>query len=62
MKIAGTPTNKGNYVFCNTCVYQLSTGKYPCSKSHSQVRRSGNVRYERDFRMCGLIKLKELNE
>lgn len=59
LKISGTPTNKGNYLFCDNCVYQLSEGKYPCAKSHSQVRRSGGVRYERDFKICGLLEIKD---
>ena len=51
-----TPTNKGNYLFCVNCIYMIrdSLLKYPCVKSHKQVRSSDNVKYEREFKMCRL--------
>ena len=48
-------TNKGNYIFCENCIHKLNdNSKYPCSQSHRKVRDSGGVKYERDFKMCGL--------
>ena len=52
-----TPTNKGNYKFCETCKHKLNIDvKYPCTYSHKQVR--GDVKYERDFTMCLLYEWK----
>jgi len=52
-------TNKGNYIQCENCIYILNEKiKYPCSQSHKNVRKSGNVKYERDFTFCGLYKEK----
>lgn len=51
-----TPTNKGNYEFCDDCIHQIkepfdeSSRRYPCYYSHSKVR--GEVEYERDFKIC----------
>jgi hypothetical protein len=51
-----TPTNKGNYTFCNDCKYHIkktfdaSSIKYPCYYSHSAVR--GEVKFEKDFTTC----------
>lgn len=52
-------TNKGNYTFCNDCLFKLNNNsRFPCSKSHRAVRRSGGVKYERDFYTCNLKVLK----
>ena len=46
-----TPSRKGLYAECVGCRFLLKDGsKYPCSKSHKEVR--GKVRYERDFTKC----------
>ena len=47
-----TPTNKGNYVFCDNCLYkkEYSKEKYPCYYSHKAIR--GDVKFERDFKVC----------
>ncbi len=53
-----TPSRKGLYSFCDDCKFKLNDGsKYPCSKSHKQVR--GDIKYERDFRICLLKEIKE---
>jgi len=51
-------TNKGNYVQCLDCKFRIKNSilKYPCEKSHRNVRKSGNVKYERDFNICGLYE------
>lgn len=53
-----TSTNKGFYEQCKDCLYKLEIpGKrYPCMNSHKAVRKSGGVKYERDFTKCGLYK------
>lgn len=53
-----TPTRKGLYLFCNDCIFKIHNNdlKYPCLKSHKEVRKSDNVILERDFKIC---KLKE---
>lgn len=49
-------TNKGNYSFCNGCKYHItkpfdiSSERYPCMYSHKAVR--GDVKYEKDFKIC----------
>lgn len=51
-----TPTNKGNYTFCDSCKFKIvkyfdaSSEKYPCYYSHYAVR--GDVKYEKDFKEC----------
>lgn len=41
-----TTTNKGNYVFCDGCKYEIqktfdaSSEKYPCYYSHNAVRNN----------------------
>lgn len=47
-----TPSRKGNYTFCDNCIHQIKSSnlKYPCTKSHKQVR--GDIKYERDFVIC----------
>jgi len=49
-----TPTNKGLYKECNTCIHKLSAG--PCTFSHKQVRKASGFERERDFINCGLYK------
>lgn len=57
-------TFKGLYSFCINCVYRKENirSRYPCIQSHKAVRKSANVKYERDFKMCGLKKEKMLNK
>lgn len=51
-----TPTNKGNYLFCEDCKHKIlkpfdkSSEKYPCYYSHRAVR--GDIKYEKDFQVC----------
>lgn len=57
-----TSTNKGNYLFCSACKYYISkpfdasSVKYPCYYSHKAVR--GDVKCERDFKVCLLKETK----
>ena len=52
-----TPTSKGNYKQCDDCKHKTNTGdRYPCTYSHSKVR--GDIKYERDFRICLLWEAK----
>lgn len=59
-----TPTRKGLYYFCEDCIFkQDNKSKYPCTKSHREVRRSAGVKYEREFTMCYLkIKREEVDD
>lgn len=58
-----TPTRKGLYYFCEDCIFKQENGtKYPCIKSHREVRKSADVKYERDFTMCYLKIKKEIND
>jgi len=52
-----TPTRKGNYKECEGCVFFIKDKsiKYPCSKSHKEVRRASGYKLERDFKECGLF-------
>ena len=50
-----TPTNKGLYTFCINCKHRNKKSKYPCKYSHRKVR--GDIKYERDFKIC-LLKEK----
>ena len=53
-------TFKGLYQECNECVYQYYDNiknKNNCSFSHKKIRSNANytgIKYERDFRWCGL--------
>lgn len=51
-----TPTNKGNYEQCKTCIHkELEVGqKYPCRYSHSKIRKASGEKLERNFKTCGL--------
>lgn len=49
-----TPTRKGLYAQCTSCIHKTAEGKYPCSYSHKAVRRAAGVQYERDFKVCRL--------
>ncbi len=52
-----TPTRKGRYTQCDTCVYKTKEDvKYPCSYSHKEIRQASGIHYERDFIICGLYK------
>ncbi len=52
-----TPTHKGNYIQCDTCIYKPNEDvKYPCMYSHKDVREASGEYYERDFKECGLYK------
>jgi len=55
-----TPSKKGNYTQCLFCKFKLNDEnlKYPCTFSHRVIRKSGNVKYERDFRICGKFEMK----
>lgn len=49
-----TPTNKGRYIQCEDCIYKTEEDKkYPCKYSHKEIRKAANVKYERDFKICG---------
>jgi hypothetical protein len=55
-----TPTRKGLYKECINCKFKLNYGKYPCSKSHKEVRQNSNgigIQKEIDFEFCGLLNL-----
>lgn len=61
-------TFKGRYTFCENCKHRrlkvvvnrldptTTSFRYDCLYSHKQVRKSGGVKFERDFKMCGLIE------
>ena len=53
-----TPTRKGLYDECITCVHKLpdNTMKYPCIFSHKKVRIASGVVYERDMKSCKLYE------
>ena len=56
-------TFKGLYTECNECVYQFYDNiKNNCSFSHKKIRSNANttgIKYERDFRWCGLKQKKK---
>ena len=60
-------TFKGLYQECNECVYQCYDNiknKNNCSFSHKKIRSNANstgIKYERDFRWCGLKQKKRNN-
>jgi hypothetical protein len=55
-------TRKGLYKQCETCTFKQENGtRYPCLKSHRAVRKSGGVKYERNFTICGLFEEKISN-
>lgn len=59
-------TFKGRYIFCEKCKHRglraidildpTKGSRYDCIYSHKQVRKSGGVKFERDFKKCGLIE------
>ena len=55
-----TPVRKGLLNYCPSCVYYIHQEpdqpkiKYPCRKSHQQVRKAAGINYARDFRDCAL--------
>jgi len=51
-----TPTRKGLYKECETCKFKIQDGKhkYPCQKSHKEIRKASGVKYEKDFTNCVL--------
>lgn len=55
-----TPLPKGLLNYCQSCVYYIHQEpdqpkiKYPCRKSHQQVRKASGINYARDFRDCDL--------
>lgn len=61
-------TFKGRYEECDTCIYQYYDElkkRNNCKYSHSMIRKNTNgvgVKYERQFKNCGLKKLKEKNK
>lgn len=64
-------TFKGRYTFCEKCEHRrlravdildpTKGSRYDCIYSHKQVRRSGGVKFERNFKMCGLIEYTDSN-
>lgn len=64
-------TKKGRYTFCENCVNRrlkvidrlnpIRGYIQDCIYSHKQVRKSGGVILERDFKMCGLLEQKDPN-
>ena len=61
-------TFKGKYKECDTCIYQYYDElkkRDNCKYSHNAIRKNANgvgVKYERQFKYCGLNKLKEKNK
>lgn len=57
-----TPFGKGVLNYCPSCVYYIHQEpdqpkiKYPCRKSHQQVRKAAGINYARDFRDCALYE------
>lgn len=57
-----TPLPKGVLNYCPSCVYYIHQEpdqpkiKYPCRKSHQQVRKASGINYARDFRDCALYE------
>lgn len=58
-------TFKGKYQDCNTCIYQFydfKKIKHNCSYSHKKIRENGifvgSIPLERNFKSCGLYKLR----
>ena len=61
-------TFKGLYPECNECVYQFydkTKKENNCSFSHKKIRSNANftgIKYERDFRWCGLKQKRTPND
>lgn len=61
-KGCSTPLPKGLLEYCPTCVYYIEQEpdqpkiKYPCTKSHQQVRKAAGINYARDFVRCELYQ------
>ena len=61
-------TSKGGYKECFSCIFQVYNEvkrDYNCKYSHNAIRKNANgvgVKYERQFKYCGLNKLKEKNK
>ena len=64
----GSSTFKGKYKECDTCIYQYYDElkkRDNCKYSHNAIRKNANgvgVKYERQFKYCGLNKLKGKNK
>lgn len=51
------PTRKGTYEQCSSCKFKTQEKiKYPCSKSHKEVRRASGQKLERNFTTCGIYE------
>lgn len=57
-----TPVTKGYLNYCPSCIYYIHQEpdppkiKYPCRKSHQQVRKAAGINYARYFRDCALYE------
>lgn len=59
-------TFKGRYSFCADCKHRVIVAvnildptlgsKFNCKFSHKQIRGSSGVKFERDFKICGLLE------
>ena len=60
-------TFKGLYPGCDECIHQFydkTKKKNNCSFSHNKIRSNANstgIKYERDFRWCGLKQKRNNN-
>ena len=56
MKFSSSSTNKGLYPCCQGCIFNVpnNRSRYPCLKSHKEVRLGSGKRYERNFVTCGV--------
>ena len=57
-KPSKTPLPKGLLNYCPSCVHYIANSelRYPCTKSHSQIRRAANINYAREFKECVLFE------
>lgn len=51
-----TPTSKGLYKQCDSCLFNKTTedNKYPCILSHKDIRVNSVSHLERYFQSCGI--------
>lgn len=60
-------TFKGRYEECDNCIFQYYDElkkRNNCKYSHKRIRKNANgvgVKYERQFKYCGLKLIKEKN-
>ena len=64
MKFSSSVTNKGYYHCCKGCIFNVpnNRSRYPCLKSHKEVRRGSGQRYERNFVTCGVREEMKIEE